>query len=227
MSKCNDYPVNAIDAELFCRSCGCVITPQSKTGLCHGCYHASRRVILEDSRCAVDGCDKQVKARGLCSGHLHKLQRYGRADIPSKKVQDGRTLHPLYSTWQGMKRRCYSPNFEQYADYGGRGIVVCERWTMPVDGFWNFVEDMGERPEGCSLDRIDPNGNYCPENCQWANRLTQNNNTRRTAAAEKMAIEHPDEVEIYPAIVISTPDGDRTIKFNSLDEMLKRLERIQ
>lgn len=195
MSKCNDYPVNNIDAEA--------------------------RV------CSVGGCYKPVVARGLCSGHLHKLQRYGRADIPNKRINDGRTSHPLYYTWKGMRQRCENPHFKQYADYGGRGIVVCERWTMPVEGFWNFVNDMGERPDGYTLDRIDPDMGYCPENCKWADRLTQNNNTRRTAAAEQMAIEHPDEVEIYPAIIISTPDGDRTIKFNSLDEMLSRLERLQ
>lgn len=195
MSKCDDYPINNIDAE--------------------------ERV------CIVDGCCKLAKARGLCSGHLHKLQRYGRADIPSKKVQDGRTVHPLYNTWKGMRQRCENPHFKQYADYGGRGIVICERWTMPVEGFWNFVNDMGERPDGYSLDRIDPDGDYCPENCQWADRLTQNNNTRRTYRAEQFAIDNPDQVDIYPAIVISTPEGDRTIKFNSLDDMLSRLERFK
>ena len=195
MSKCNDYPINNIDAE--------------------------ERV------CCVDSCCKPVRACGLCSGHLHKLQRYGVADTPSKKVQDGRTKHPLYNTWKGMRQRCKNPHFKQYADYGGRGIVVCERWAMPVKGFWNFVEDMGKRPDGYTLDRINPDGNYCPDNCQWADRLTQNNNTRRTVAAEKMAIEHQEDVEIYPTIIISTPAGDRTIKFNSLDEMLARLERLQ
>lgn len=227
MSNCNDYPVNNIDAEVqTCIDCGAPITKQSKTGRCFRCAHEARRTIFSDSRCIVNGCDKPAKARGLCSGHLHKLYRYGKADLPNKRAQDGRTTHPLYSTWQGIKDRCYNRNNAQFNDYGGRGVVVCERWLMPLEGFWNFVHDMGERPDGYSLDRIDPNGDYCPENCQWADRLTQNNNTRRTAAAMQMAIKHPDMVEIYPAIVISTPDGDRTIKFNSLNEMLERLERI-
>lgn len=195
MSKCNDYPINNIDAE--------------------------------ERICIVDGCYKLAKARGLCSGHLHKLQRYGVADLPNRKEQDGRMNHPLYRTWKGMRARCNNPNFKQFADYGGRGIEVCERWNNVNDGFWNFVEDMGERPDGYTLDRIDPDGDYCPENCVWSDRLTQNNNTRRTKYAEQLAIEDPDSVEIYPAIIISTPDGDRTIKFNSLDDMLSRLERLK
>lgn len=181
--------------------------------------------IDAEVRCIVDGCCNPAKARGLCGAHYHRLQRYG-TPLGGKNKDDGRTAHPLYDTWHGMKNRCMNSNFSQYEDYGGRGVKVCDRWLDPFAGFWNFVEDMGPRPEGYSLDRIDPDGDYCPENCEWADRITQNNNTRRTAAAERMALEHPDKVEIYPAIIISTPDGDRTIKFNSLDEMLVRLERI-
>lgn len=226
MSKCDDYPINSIDAELFCIDCGAQITKQSKTGRCSGCAAQARRKWAKDSRCIVEGCGNKAKSCGLCSRHLHIRYRYGSEYAQGVTRHDGRTSHPLYSTWQGIKDRCYNHNNVQFDDYGGRGIVVCERWTMPIEGFWNFVKDMGERPEGYSLDRIDPDGGYSPENCRWTDRLTQNNNTRRTAAAVQMAIEHPDRVEIYPAIIISTPDGDRTIKFNSLDEMLERLRRI-
>ena len=82
--------------------------------------------------------------------------------------------HPLYSTWVQMRFRCTSPKSEIYEYYGGRGISVCERWN----DFDLFVEDMGERPDGYSLDRIDVNGNYCPENCRWADRATQRANSR-------------------------------------------------
>jgi hypothetical protein len=79
-----------------------------------------------------------------------------------------------------MKARCLSPNAHAYSGYGGRGIKVCERW-LGEDGFKNFIDDMGKRPEGMSLDRYpDNNGNYEKSNCRWATQKQQTNNTRAT-----------------------------------------------
>lgn len=84
-----------------------------------------------------------------------------------------------YSTWNGMKSRCYCPNGESYRHYGGRGITVCARWRQ---SFKHFMRDMGPRPAGTSIDRIDVNGNYEPKNCRWATREVQSRNKRpRTA----------------------------------------------
>lgn len=84
---------------------------------------------------------------------------------------------PTKSSYVAMKRRCLGINTKSYGDYGGRGIKVCDRW---LESFDNFVADMGTRPDGLTLDRIDVNGNYCPENCRWVDRKTQNINRRST-----------------------------------------------
>ena len=84
--------------------------------------------------------------------------------------------HPLYSVWQGMRRRCRNPRATQFKDYGGRGISICPEW----DSFDQFVADMGPRPDGYSLDRIDNDKGYSPDNCRWAPRVEQQRNQRRT-----------------------------------------------
>lgn len=80
-----------------------------------------------------------------------------------------------YRIWKAMRTRCRNPKLRQYKDYGGRGITVCARW----DSYSNFLIDMGEVPEGRSIDRIDVDGNYEPSNCRWATSLEQARNTRR------------------------------------------------
>lgn len=87
------------------------------------------------------------------------------------------TKHPLYGTWKTMRQRCYNPNNQKYHRYGARGIVVCERWNEPNgQGFLNFLEDMGPRPDNHTLERINNDGNYTPDNCTWASYTEQARN---------------------------------------------------
>lgn len=88
-----------------------------------------------------------------------------------------KSKHPLYRCWHSMLARCRDKSDK---NYGKRGIKVCERWQT----FENFVSDMGEKPEGTSLDRIDVNGNYEPGNCRWATAKEQANNTRANVKLE-------------------------------------------
>jgi hypothetical protein len=92
------------------------------------------------------------------------------------RIKHGLADHPLYFTWKGMCNRCVNPNSKSYKDYGGRGIKICDRWEKSPQ---NFLDDMGGKPSGNhTLERLDVNGNYTPENCVWLEKDKQNRNRR-------------------------------------------------
>lgn len=126
-------------------------------------------------KCSAWGCDRGGKiVKGYCTMHWQRLNRHGDPYFV-KQIKDGRKAHPFYALYNQMIQRCENPNHPRYADWGGRGITVCESWRI---NFWFFVADMGDRPEGYMLDRIDNDDGYYPTNCRWVTASESNRNRR-------------------------------------------------
>lgn len=128
-------------------------------------------------RCSC-GIEKTINGAGIKTGLVVSCGCYHRETTAQRLRIHGHLVNekhsPEYMTWRAMLRRCKDENFTDYAIYGGRGIAVCDRWLE----FTNFLADMGRRPDGSSLDRIDSDAGYSPDNCRWATAKEQARNMR-------------------------------------------------
>jgi hypothetical protein len=127
---------------------------------------------------------RRQMSRELAARHLNTPEGRERSAAASSRANrtHGLGRHPLYSTWNGMIRRCHNPSAGEYRNYGARGICVCDEWR-DVRAFVDWIEaNLGGRPAGNSLDRINNDGNYEPGNVRWAGRHVQSLN-RRTVAS--------------------------------------------
>jgi|SRR5690606_13156339 len=120
------------------------------------------------------GEKSEVVSQNLLSGHTKSCGCLNKEIVSILKTKHGMRGTPEYQSWAGMKTRCDNPEADNYEYYGGRGIKYCEDW----ESFELFFRDMGERPDGMTLDRINPDGDYCKENCRWATKKEQSFNSR-------------------------------------------------
>jgi hypothetical protein len=127
--------------------------------------------------CICDcGTHLLASTRSLRSGHTKSCGCLQKERVTQRSTRHGLTKTPTWRAWRAMVARCTVSTNASYPSYGGRGISVCPRWRQ----FENFLADMGDRPSGTTIDRVDNDGNYEPANCRWATREQQDSNKRAT-----------------------------------------------
>jgi hypothetical protein len=155
-------------------------------------------------QCDCGNLTNPIPQRHIISGHTKScgcLQK----EIASETLKRRRIYHnihrPTYITWKSMKRRCSDSNNAIFQYWSGKGIIVCDRW---IESYYNFLEDMGERPDGTTIDRYpDKNGNYEPGNCRWATSKEQIDNRDMPKQISK----RPNCSSQYKGVSWSTKDN--------------------
>lgn len=150
-------------------------------------------IYLEDAEPAQNGKDKRrstllcicgeaftCRTSSAVSGRTGSCGCAKREKQSESNTKHGLRFDPLYRTWDGMKQRCLNPESKGFGDYGERGISIHEPWVNDAAAFISWINDnLGPRPDGYTLDRIDPDGHYVPDNLRWADWSTQNTNKRK------------------------------------------------
>ncbi len=154
-------------------------------------HHLTVEEVVERRRTDSGNYMYRLKTRCVC-GRSHELwesdlRRQKDPTCPTCREAGGAiNSDPLAKVWYGMHTRCYDANSAQYKNYGGRGVVVCDRWKRTDDiqksrrAFQNFLADMGPRPDGFTIERRDNDGPYSPDNCLWVPNAVQQLNKRTT-----------------------------------------------
>jgi hypothetical protein len=200
------YSLTASDGA---RSCGCLmrerVARSNRERPSHGAdligMRFGRLIVVSRARnhespaghltlCWECHCDcgqrSEVATHDLRSRHTRSCGCFSAEQLAGANRTHGMTRTPTYRSWQAMITRCTNPRRAAWKNYGGRGISVCARWRL----FENFLTDMGERPAGTSIERINNDGNYEPSNCKWGTRKEQSRNSRQARLTQG----HVDEI---------------------------------
>lgn len=147
----------------------------------HGREHSR---AMWNCKCSC-GKTTTVRTDHLLSGRIVSCGCIGKKNSAEAKVKHGQTQTRLYKVWRNMKNRCYNRNVRSFKNYGANGVKVCAEWLNDFGAFSKWAFANGYDPEAeygkCTIDRIDPYGDYCPENCRFVDLKFQANNKRRPA----------------------------------------------
>lgn len=139
--------------------------------------------------CICDcGCETTAQVGNLRNGHTRSCGCLMKRRISEAQATHMQSHRRLYNVWTSMKARCYNSNQPFFEHYGGRGIAMCDEWKDSYQAFHNWAMSHGYELKAakwkCTIDRIDVNGNYCPENCRWVDMKVQRHNRRDQKAGE-------------------------------------------